>query len=152
VTRKQAKKRIDDEVEVLCSDQPTFDKILDEVFDDLEEAAVRRVLRSMPVPSSARPFDPGASIAFTVEKMVDACRNIGHDLLCGACASVFFTGASTATHDPTCRTRREDGRWSHCDRRLDELDNYCPACGLSRKVVELRAPVGDLAGGGEGDG
>ncbi len=23
-------------------------------------------------------------------------------------------------------------RWHHCDRQLDELDNYCPACGEKR--------------------
>lgn len=34
------------------------------------------------------------------EELVVACRNIGYDLTCGACAEIFYTGATIATH--TC--------------------------------------------------
>ncbi len=40
----------------------------------------------------------------THEELVVACRNIGYDLTCGQCASVFYTGAGTYPHDDTCGT------------------------------------------------
>lgn len=39
------------------------------------------------------------------EQAVIACRNIGYDLTCGACAERFFTGGWWGgEHDPSCET------------------------------------------------
>jgi hypothetical protein len=49
----------------------------------------------------------------TDEQLVVACRNIGFDLTCGACAGQFYTGAQLGAH--TCpsggrtETQRADG-------------------------------------------
>jgi hypothetical protein len=40
----------------------------------------------------------------TVKEIEVACRNIGFDLTCGSCASLFYTGSSTYRHDTTCTT------------------------------------------------
>jgi hypothetical protein len=40
----------------------------------------------------------------THEEMVVACRNIGFDLTCGACASLFYTGTAPYAHDTSCQT------------------------------------------------
>lgn len=39
------------------------------------------------------------------EELVTACANIGFDLSCGACASVFYTGFGGHAHDESCRSR-----------------------------------------------
>lgn len=46
--------------------------------------------------------------ALTCEQIKQACRNIGYDLNCGQCASVFFTGSGTYNHDENCTTTRHD--------------------------------------------
>ena len=46
--------------------------------------------------SQAEPVEP----VFTLSDVETACRNIGYDSSCGACASFFFTGASFEEH--TC--------------------------------------------------
>lgn len=39
-------------------------------------------------------------------QLKEACKNIGFDLRCGACAEVFFTGGSWGhEHDEGCETR-----------------------------------------------
>ena len=44
---------------------------------------------------------------FSFEKLVQACRNIGYDLTCGHCATVFFTGVGVpGSHEPQCSTIR----------------------------------------------
>ncbi len=40
----------------------------------------------------------------TEEQLIDACRNIGYDLTCGACAEQFFCGSHMHKHDPGCKT------------------------------------------------
>ena len=41
----------------------------------------------------------------TYDQMVEACRNIGFDLTCGACACVFYTGhGGVYEHDVGCKT------------------------------------------------
>ena len=123
LTMKEARRRVINEVEVLCSDQPTFDELL----DDLVEAAAGKALA-------------GLGGYLTHDQMMDACRNIGHDLTCGRCAEIFFTGATMSRHDPTCATAGRSW-WTHCGRRYDELDNYCSACGISSAEVERVASL-----------
>jgi hypothetical protein len=40
----------------------------------------------------------------THDEIVVACRNIGHDLKCGACAEVFYTGFTGDPHDLGCES------------------------------------------------
>lgn len=56
---------------------------------------------------------PLSTKALTQEQLVVACRNIGYDLTCGACALRFFTGFTLPTsradmippdHEASCRT------------------------------------------------
>lgn len=42
--------------------------------------------------------------SLTRNEMVAAARNVGVDLRCGRCASVFYTGGSEHRHDATCET------------------------------------------------
>lgn len=142
MTRRQAKRKINNEIETLVSNQPDFDKILDEVFDGLEERVVRKFRRAWSSQQVSPPepqlnLYPGAPTSLTVDQLAVACRNIGYDLACAACAATFFTGATTCRHDSTCRTRRLDGSWTHCGRRLDDLDNYCPVCGTSGSFAQV---------------
>jgi hypothetical protein len=39
-----------------------------------------------------------------VEQIEAACRNIGYDSSCGACAEMFFTGSNCHEHDASCKT------------------------------------------------
>jgi hypothetical protein len=45
----------------------------------------------------------------TYKQLVEACRNIGFDLTCGACAELFYAGHPNPNHDEGCKTleRRE---------------------------------------------
>lgn len=38
-------------------------------------------------------------------EIVEACKNIGYDLSCGACAELFYTGICIDYHDDTCKTQ-----------------------------------------------
>lgn len=38
----------------------------------------------------------------TYEQLVIACSNIGYDLTCGACASLFYTGYGVYPHTSSC--------------------------------------------------
>lgn len=52
-------------------------------------------------PDSAKPG------GLTHDELVMACRNIGYDLTCGACAAVFFTGFGLPHDTHTCEQRTE---------------------------------------------
>lgn len=49
-----------------------------------------------------RATDPAA---LSYEDMVKACRNIGFDLDCGACASLFYTGYGGYDHEVGCKLK-----------------------------------------------
>lgn len=49
---------------------------------------------------------PHGRVALTLPELEAACRNIGFDITCGACAAVFFTGIGASEHDAHCSTRR----------------------------------------------
>lgn len=53
-------------------------------------------------PELIRRFRDGTRFEFS--KLVQACKNIGFDLMCGRCAEVFFTGFTKSGHDDTCGT------------------------------------------------
>lgn len=46
------------------------------------------------------------SVTMSWDVLAIACSNIGFDITCGACVSVFFTGSNDAEHDLTCKTNR----------------------------------------------
>lgn len=46
----------------------------------------------------------------TDEQLVQACANLGHDLTCGNCACLFFTGYGGYDCDPTCKTYKDPNR------------------------------------------
>jgi hypothetical protein len=41
------------------------------------------------------------------EQLTQACKNIGFDLTCGACAEQFFTGSRMHDHDKSCSTYQQ---------------------------------------------
>jgi guanosine-3',5'-bis(diphosphate) 3'-pyrophosphohydrolase len=79
----------------------------------------------------------------TNDEIVVACRNVGVDLNCGACASNFFTGqGSSSPHDATCKhastttvitsapnpdDRPECENCGIVDKPLDK-DGFCEGC------------------------
>ncbi len=50
-------------------------------------------------------FEERVEISF--DDLKQACKNIGFDLSCGACAEVFFTGSSSHSHADSCATHSE---------------------------------------------
>jgi len=56
-----------------------------------------------------KPVESGSQLkisGMTDAEVEIACKNIGYDLSCGACAERFFTGGSWGSeHDETCATR-----------------------------------------------
>lgn len=44
------------------------------------------------------------TVGLTLDECHAAAANIGVDLNCGECASHFYTGGSSATHELTCKT------------------------------------------------
>lgn len=52
------------------------------------------------------PAPPAASGAMTHEALTTALRNIGYDITCGECASIFFTGTGGNAHEESCATVR----------------------------------------------
>ena len=60
-------------------------------IEELREAVVLEIERRAPVNMAS---------GLTDAELVIACRNIGFDLTCGACAGRFYTGASLGDH--TC--------------------------------------------------
>ncbi len=41
--------------------------------------------------------------------LTQACKNIGYDITCGACAELFFTGVRFHRHDEKCKTVKGEG-------------------------------------------
>jgi len=65
----------------------------------------------------------------THEQLKQACRNIGYDLTCGACASLFYTGMNTYEHDSSCST---DGKSSPPPAKAPI--EYCARCPFAKYV------------------
>jgi hypothetical protein len=75
---------------------------------------------------------------FTIEQIVRACRNVGIDLDCGACASLFFTGAPFGEH--TCRGCR------YCIHRKLEMDQEpCRTCKKGVNWPEFKQDQADVS-------
>lgn len=67
----------------------------------------REALRRIVVDVVARRPEPGTKANggdLTADELLMACRNIGHDITCGACASLFYTGYGAYSHDKDCLT------------------------------------------------
>lgn len=49
----------------------------------------------------------------TEKEIQTACRNIGYDITCGACAAIFYTGVGLPLdrHDPHCKTKEWSNKW-----------------------------------------
>lgn len=45
--------------------------------------------------------------ALDQEELRQACKNVGLDITCGACAEQFYTGPTSRDHDETCFSNRE---------------------------------------------
>jgi hypothetical protein len=81
-------------------------------------------------------------------ELVAACRNIGFDLTCGQCASIFYTGVGVHPHDEACATVRASGsivRRFRCPEHglgvnADE-DGCCVTCGRDCEVWQLVQPA-----------
>jgi hypothetical protein len=76
------------------------------------------------------------------DDMVQACKNIGFDLTCGACAELFFTGSSPHKHDTTCATEHHAKKWQDYER------NYILPCfkWAEESGLDLRDAVTKNAG------
>jgi hypothetical protein len=90
-----------------CDHDNPWDDLRQAVHDEVKEALASAKLS--PGGSSirdskerARDFNGGG---LTFDELVVALRNLGYDLMCGRCASVFYTGVALEPHDDTCRTR-----------------------------------------------
>lgn len=87
----------------------------------------------------------------THEELIVACKNIGHDLTCGACAGVFFSGSTfIQEHSASCFTyakahfimvcrlchnqRGKEGKCPHCGAEVFP-DDYepCGECGFDHQ-------------------
>lgn len=47
-------------------------------------------------------------ISLNFDELVIACRNVGINLECGGCASLFFTGHGGDPHDENCKVVNRD--------------------------------------------
>lgn len=56
--------------------------------------------------------------SLTHDQIEVACRNIGYDLTCGACAELFYTGEQLHAHDTWCKTVTKDKDVCAAVRRL----------------------------------
>ena len=63
------------------------------------------VCRSCGQPGPSKPITK-VPAPMTYEDVVQGCKNIGYDLNCGQCASVFFTGSGNYPHSTDCKTER----------------------------------------------
>lgn len=63
----------------------------------------------------------------THEEIVVACRNIGYDMTCGACAALFYTGGGGYDHDPGC-TNADQRDCPKCPAARDK-GAQCDGCG-----------------------
>ena len=95
----------------------------------------------------------------TYEELIVACKNIGYDLTCGACAGVFYTGYSLREeHEPSCFTyikndmitvcrlcynaRGKEGKCHHCGAdKLPEDYEPCGGCGFDHEYEAQSANV-----------
>jgi predicted HAD superfamily Cof-like phosphohydrolase len=65
------------------------------------------------------------------EELVQACRNIGYDLTCGQCASVFYTGTGSYSHSTDCVSDRHTYKvW-----RLDSITKLCAQVSEFHKMI-----------------
>lgn len=53
--------------------------------------------------------EPSEPKPLNFSELTQACRNIGFDLTCGACASLFYTGFGGYGHDETCKSHSSAG-------------------------------------------
>jgi hypothetical protein len=51
--------------------------------------------------------DDIAEASMTDSELIVACKNIGFDLTCGACAELFYTGTQMSAHDKNCATAQQ---------------------------------------------
>ena len=72
--------------------------------------------------------------ALDTAELVTACKNIGYDLTCGQCASVFYTGAGTYAHEPGCKTIH----YSHQDGRRPSKARVLEAAIKLRRLADLK--------------
>ena len=102
------------------------------------------------------------------QQLLIACKNIGFDLSCGACAELFYTGTCLHEHDPSCSTSDRKSRKpisaeleisiiliykadGSINEGLEEVDgwkeSWSPADSRSERVLRLRRSLGTLDGG-----
>lgn len=75
--------------------------------------------RSCGQPGPSKPITK-VPAPMTYEDVVQGCKNIGYDLNCGQCASVFFTGSGNYPHSTDCKTeRRSYTVWPLENKRAD---------------------------------
>ena len=93
-----------------------------------------------------------AAGSLTFERVKVACANIGHDLNCGACAALFFTGFGGYEHSASCSkaipsetskaipsetskaipSEAETPKDDRCPGCRSRLDGTCPGCATRR--------------------
>lgn len=73
----------------------------EELMTMLATVRTHEALQGWKVPESTESGWKG----LTFEELEVACKNVGVDLDCGQCASVFFTGHGTYEHDVGCPVR-----------------------------------------------
>ena len=92
---------------------------------------------------------PRSGDGLTHANLVVACRNIGFDLTCGACAALFYTGFGGEEHEPTCNTRSgglEDGTKvarARLERWLEGLEAASVRCSWQR-VADVATDIEKL--------
>lgn len=92
----EAEAGVRDIVETVCNDVladeaahwsiPHHRRVVEKIVDRLAKALV------------------GGIAGLTYAECEAAARNWGIDLTCGECASIFYTGHSSASHDVGCKT------------------------------------------------
>ncbi len=133
------------------------------VFDEQDEAsafaAAQRVAgwtdaRIVPAPGwptdsvSAEPADDGkASGGLTHGELVVACKNIGFDLTCGACASIFFCGMGLPNDTHTC-----DKTWGAKAQSWESSPNQWQLGELHPSSAGVTESLSGLSTGRPGDG
>ena len=79
-------------------------KIHDEVKSAL--ASSKGAPGSLPLRDASGKVRDFSGGGLTFDELVAALRNLGFDLTCGHCASVFYTGSALEPHDDSCQTRK----------------------------------------------
>jgi hypothetical protein len=83
------------------------------------------------------------------EELIIACKNIGFDLTCGACAGQFYTGAQLGEHTCPSGGRTEAQRADGAEAALSLVSERCIRAEAKCKqllVAIQTATVGDLTG------